>query len=85
MEEEGEERSTDENVRRTMKPSLRFPRRQATKEDLDIWTETRREASRGRGRERGGGEDEDEGEEAGWEMNPASKQFLNLVDLSEEE
>ena len=40
-----------------------------------------REASRGRG----GGEDEDEGEEAGWEMNPASKQFLYLVDLSEEE
>ena len=67
-----------------MKPSLRFPRRQATKEDLDIWTETRREASRGRGRERGGGEDEDEGEEAGWEMNPALKQFLHLVDSSEE-
>ena len=51
---------------------------------MDIWTEKWRETSRGRGRE-GGGEDEDEGEEAGWEMNPASKQFLNLVDLSEEE
>ena len=67
-----------------MKTFASIPRRQATKEDLDIRTETRREASRGRGRE-GGGEDEDEGEEAGWEMNPASKQFLNLVDLSEEE
>ena len=63
-----------------MKPSLRFPRRRATKEGLDIRTETRREASRGRG----GGEDEDEGEEAGWEMNPALKQFLHLVDSSEE-
>ena len=51
---------------------------------MDRWTEKWSEASRGRGRE-GGGEDEDEGEEAGWEMNPASKQFLNLVDLSEEE
>ena len=67
-----------------MKPSLRLPRRRATKEDMDLRTEKRREASRGRGRE-GGGEDEDEGEEAGWEMNPASKQFLYLVDLSEEE
>ena len=50
---------------------------------MDLRTEKWREASRGRGRE-GGGEDEDEGEEAGWEMNPALKQFLHLVDSSEE-